>query len=490
LCFGWFVLALAAARDRPRLAVWAGLLGGLATGVRYQNVVFAALVGVVLLVVSARRVRTVASYVAGLLPPLFACSVFNVLRLGSWNPVSKGQGYVKLSAVTGSTSADPLRAFAAQVVDFSWQAHLPYWEDMGGRWGQTGALLLSSAVKKALLQSAPWMLLVLVALAVSWRRREPAGTDRRITRAVAWISAGMLLLFALAGIRRYDGWCHNSRYLLELMPLGGLVLALIVERQRLSWRSVGAGAVMGVLLTLVPLALSPASPLRQHALLHVPLLLAATGAGGLLVAMRWAQPGLDPLPLGEGRGEGNGPRPARLGDSASIATFTARLESSFPSPPVPSPRGRGAMETASRGPRIATRYLALTLGAALGWAAAVHVGDDLVAARALRQMNLAKLRAVSALVPDGPIAVFAHGATALGPLLLEHDVVIADTAVDAGHDAAALADALLQAHRQVFAVLPNMPDVERRALLAGRAVTPVGTPDSLLVQLGPRSFQP
>lgn len=425
LCLGCFVLALEAARDRPNWALGAGLLGGLAIGVRYQNVVFAALVGVVLLVVSSprRRVRSVASYAAGLVPPLVACSVFNHLRLGSWNPISKGSGYVKLNALAGDTSAQPLRAIGAQVVDFSWQAHLPYWEEMGGRWSQTGALLLSTAVKKALLQSAPWMLLVLVALVFAWRKREPAGPDRRITRAVAWISAGVLLLFALAGIRRYDGWCSNSRYLLELMPLGALVLALVVERQHLSWRRLATGAGAGALLTLYPLTLSPASPIRQHALLHVPLLLAAACAVMFVVAMRWSN---------------------------------------------------------------ARAALALTLGAALGWGAAVHVGDDLMSARALREKNLAKLRSVSTLMPDGPVAIFAHGAAALGPLLLERDVVIADTAVDDGHDASAIADALLQAHRQVFAVLPNMPDGERRALLDGRAVTPVGTSDSLLVELGPR----
>ncbi len=424
LCLGCFVLALEAAdRQRPWLAVWAGLLGGLATGMRYQNVVFAGLVGVVLLVGSARRVRAALAYAAGLLPPLAASAVFNGLRLGSWNPVSKGQGYMKLAAVSGhSTPAEPLRAFAAQVVDFGLQAHLPYWEQMGGRWTGTGALMLLSAVKKALLQSAPWVLPMLVAMLLAWRPHEPASPGRRILRAVAWVSGGMLLLFALAGTRRYDGWCHNARYLFELMPLAGLVLALVVERQRVPWRPLALAAAGGALLALVPLALSPAAPARQRMLMLAPLLLAG-GAAAILVAGRW--------------------------------------------------------------PRVRP-WLAPALGITLGWATAVHLGDDMAAARQLRQGNLDKLRAVSALVPEGALAIFAHQPTALGPLLLERDVIIADTAVDQGRDAPALADALLRAHRRVFAVLPNMPEAERRALLGGRQVRVVGGPDSLFVEIGPR----
>jgi len=43
----------------------------------------------------------------------------------------------------------------------------------------------------------------------------------------------VLLLFALSGTRRYDGWCHNPRYLLDLMPLDAL--ALLVEGAGLGW---------------------------------------------------------------------------------------------------------------------------------------------------------------------------------------------------------------------------------------------------------------
>jgi hypothetical protein len=293
---------------------------------------------------------------------------------------------------------------------------------MGGHWTSTGALLVLSAVKKALLQSAPWLLVVMVALVVAWSRRAPPGPARRLLRAVAVVVAGVLLLFALSGTRRYDGWCHNPRYLLDLMPLAALALALLVERAGLRWRPLALGAVAGGLLALPPLLLSPAAALRQLALAYAPLLLAL----------------------------------------ASVVLFQA----------------------ARRRPSVQP-WLAPALGVLLGWATAVHLGDDLRAARALRTANLGKLEAVASLLPDLPAALFAHQPTPLGPLLLDRDVVIAATGVDQGRDAAALVDAFQRAGRRVFAVLPDMPEVERRALTGGRLVRPLGGAESLFVEIGP-----
>jgi hypothetical protein len=420
-----FVAALHAAdRDRVRWAYAAGLLAGLATGVRYQHIVTAGLLGLVLLTDPVRRVRKALAYATGLALPLALCSVANSLRAGIVNPVSKGRGYVGLPGLaTAAPPWDPLRAFGAQVLDFSMQRHIPVWQQMGGHWSDTGALMLLSAVKKALLQSAPWVLVVMVAMGAAWLRGQPVNPARRVLRSAGIVVAGVLLLFACAGTNRHDGWCYNARYLFDLIPLAALALALLIERTGMCWRPLAAGAVAGGLGALVPLALSPASAARQLALMYVPLLLAF----------------------------------------ASVLLFAA----------------------ARRRPRV-QRWLAPAMGVLLGWATAVHVGDDLPAARARRLANLNKLSSVAALLPDVPVALFAQRADALGPLLLERrDLVIASTWPDHGHDTPALLEAFQRAGRRVF-VLPDVPEAELRALSAGRLVRPVGGADSLFVEIGPR----
>jgi hypothetical protein len=242
-------------------------------------------------------------------------------------------------------------------------------------------------------------------------------------RAAGIVVAGVLLLFALAGTDRPDGWCYNARYFFDLIPLAALALALLVERTGIRWRPLAAGAAAGGLGALVPLALSPASAARQLALMYVPLVLAF----------------------------------------ASVLLFAA----------------------ARRRPRV-HRWLAPAMGVLLGWAAAVHVGDDLPAARARRLENLNKLWSVATLLPDVPAALFAQRADALGPLLLERrDLVIASTWPDHGRDAPALVEAFQREGRRVF-VLPDVPEDELRALSAGRPVRPVGGPDSLFLEIGPR----
>jgi hypothetical protein len=283
--------------------------------------------------------------------------------------------------------------------------------------------MLLSAVKKALLQSAPWLLVVMVAMGTAWLRAVPANPARRVFRSAGMVVAGVLLLFALAGTDRPDGWCYNARYFLDLIPLAALALALLVERTGMRWRPLAAGAAAGGLGALLPLALSSASAARQLALMYVPLVLAF----------------------------------------ASVLLFAV----------------------ARRRPRV-QRWLAPAMGVLLGWATAVHLGDDLPAARARRLANLNKLSSVAALLPDVPVALFAQRADALGPLLLERrDLVIAATWPDHGHDAPALLEAFQRAGRRVF-VLPDVPEAELRALSAGRMLRPVGGADSLFVEIGSR----
>jgi len=76
------------------------------------------------------------------------------------------------------------------------------------------------------------------------------------------------------------------------------------------------------------------------------------------------------------------------------------------------------------------------MGVLLGWATAVHLGDDLPAARARRFENLNKLGSWAALLPDVPAALFAQRTEALGPPAAgTTSLVIASTWPDHGRDA-------------------------------------------------------
>jgi hypothetical protein len=115
----------------------------------------------------------------------------------------------------------------------------------------------------------------------------------------------------------------------------------------------------------------------------------------------------------------------------------------------------------------------------------VHAGDDLRAARALRRANLDRLVAVAALLPDVPAGLFAHRPAALGPLLMDRDLVIADTSADQGRDAPMLISAMQGAGRRVFAVTLGMTEAERSTLVAGRLVRGVSGAGDMFVEIGP-----
>jgi hypothetical protein len=427
LCFAGFVLALRAVEaGRPALVALAGLCAGLAAGVRYQNAVFAALVALTVCLAARRRLRLCFAYLLGIALPTLACAAINHARMGSWHPFSKGLGYTRLPVPTlgahaGGSPFDPWRSFVGRVVDFSLYPHDRLWTDMGGRYGSSGALLLLSAVKKALLQSAPWMLLAFLLMAAAWRRRtEPVDERRRASRAALVVCGGVVLLFALAGSKRHEGWSYNARYLLDLVPLAALVVAFRLSSLAPTWRSLALGAVIGATLAGTVLLFSPASFLRQWTLLRLPLLLALPPVVLFFAGRRWP---------------------------------------------------------------LFRRFEAPALAVCFGWAVTAHLGDDLPAARAMRTVNQKRWAAVDSILPNTPSAVLAHAPASLGPLLFDHDVVVADTAVDVAHDAPVLIDALRRAGRRVFAILVNMPEPERKRVTAGRVLRPIGDKASGFVEI-------
>jgi hypothetical protein len=282
LCTGALYLALRVRHGDPAwTAAAAGLLAGLAVGVRYQNLVLATLIGVGILVwTRGRRLAASLLFAAGMLVPLAASSAINAQRLGSWNPVSKGERYLSVAGgrVQSNRIVDGAVSTFTRVVDQSAYPE-PHAESVEALWRKrdlgSGAYLIAGALKKAWLQSAPWMLLALIGLALAWR---PGGAGE--LRRLSLLVAGVLGLFALYGFQRYDGLCFNERYLLELVPFMALALAWSLDDLDWSVRSAVAGGLLAGLGLAAVLSLEPDLSTRLRLLAWPPLLL----AGGLAIA--------------------------------------------------------------------------------------------------------------------------------------------------------------------------------------------------------------
>lgn len=440
LCMGSAYLSSrlrAGVRGPLALAMAAGILAGLATGVRYQNLVFAGGVGLCVLLWSHRRLRTSAAFALGLALPLLLSALFNYYRLGWFNPVKKHAIYLKppdylttLGAVAhsnevsllvrvGRTSWEALLTFWSKVVDFS--AHPEHWGVEASTWMRripdTGAFIYLGALKKSWLQSAPWLLLPLVALGLCWRRRAegerlPRAAAVTELRAMTAIILPVLGLFILAGPARHDGMCFNQRYFIEMLPLMAVAAAWMLDGIALPRWPLVIGAAVTAAVVLALLRLDPGDHLRQLVLLKLPLVLATLLLAGWLFAVYRPQ------------------SPAKV-------------------------------------------ILPLMLGASLAWALGVHLGDDLPVSREIRQFNAGRLAAVEDALPaHEPTAIFAYWTSkdALGPLQLRRDIVIVDPSPDQGASAARLTHDLLAARRRVFALLSGMPRPIIEKIAAGNAV--------------------
>lgn len=433
LSFGAFSLTLRALGTPGRTwsraigisAFGAGLLAALATGVRFQNTITIVAVLASLLVFARARVRTVAAAVAGVLPILALLSLLQHERLGSWNPISKGGGYLKVPAATQETPLyAPLEALYCLVVDNSiypdndiLKQHGPFIRKQP----ETGAIVTASGVvRKAWLQSSPWVGLALLgllgafagglrSLGVEWSTR--ARRDAEATpgsdsdggvreRAVsASFVFGTLLVFGLAGIHRTDGFSFNPRYLLDLTPHAALALGVALAGRRMSPGLLGLGFALGVLAVLGVGQLETIA--QQRALLYLPLVLAV-----VLVLVR--------------------------GVAARV--------------------GAGAAPLAS-----------LAVAACLGWAAGVHGLHDVAAEQRIRSISARWVERLEPLltqvVGDAPAALFGFSnlTANLTPLVLERDLVVVNPGYDSGRTMVAVAGGLLAKQRRSFVIVNHMP---------------------------------
>lgn len=392
-CLGALLTAAAAReRDRPALAALAGVLVGFAAGVRYQSILYGAGIGLALLRSAAGR-RAVPAFLLGLALPLAASSAINHARYGSWNPLSKGRGYMARPGTALAPGAprpalgSRLARFAgetvgtafARVVDFSVRPDPPpiffetltflRYQDATGAWLASGG-----GLRKALVQSAPWAGLGFVALLLAWRRGGEDLPGGGIRRDAALVVGVVVVGISSFGYLRHEGLCFNQRYFMDLLPLAAIGFGL-GPAARLGGRGVlplvFAGVAAAAALAGAGLTLPPEDALRQRLLLRGGPALAACG----LAAWGWH---------------------------------------------------------AARGGVAAARTLALALGACVGWGAAVHVGDDLAASYLVRLTHFQKHQRARGAVPPGAAVVMGGGLRdAYGALWLDPG---AGVLLDAGMD--------------------------------------------------------
>jgi hypothetical protein len=409
LCTGGIV---AASRlfdgGRPWWGAAAGLLLATATGIRYQNAVLLAAAGAGIGLWAHSRWKGLLAFGLAAAIPLAASSAINHARLDSWNPISKGKGYINVPLLQDeqSSALDPLVMGWAQVVDAS--ARPPLVGPDFASWVRydeaTGAhLMLNTTVKKAFLQSAPWAALAFLMAALAWTRFQMPDAQRRQMRFLSLAIGIILAMFALAGVRRHDGLAFNQRYLLELLPLAAVGFAWAIDGLRLRSGPLMAGASIAAIGLALILASAPAIggpeiprwTMRIALILKVPLLLAAS-----LVAC-WIL--------------------ARIG-------YQART------------------------------LIGVAAGLCLGWGLTLHLADDTYAANRLRRENLARTQALAGVLTDRSALVAWWGhRDAAGPLLFDRDIVILDAWADQGEDAPRLIRELLAQGRKVVLLEDGIP---------------------------------
>jgi hypothetical protein len=262
-------------------AVIAGLLAATAVGVREQNIVIAGGLGASMLMFARPRWRAMTFYAAGLALPLLLISAINLERLGSFHPLPKLGSYASETRSAAEPAAAPVGGPAAvlwaKVVDF--RGHPPFTDPLKERLFRndpaTGVPIVGGGVvKKALLQSAPWIALALVMLLAGWRSNAGAAAlPAPLLGTSLWIVVPVFGVIAAAGFGRSDGLAYNQRYLLELVPVFAVVAGLASDR-RTALAPFFAGAVVSAAGAVALLAMTDV-PERYRLIALVPLVIAA-----------------------------------------------------------------------------------------------------------------------------------------------------------------------------------------------------------------------
>lgn len=391
--------------NAQRVAALSGVLIGIAAGIREQNIVLVACLGLLVTLFAKRRSASAAWYAAGLAVPLSVSATIHYLRQGLWHPFPKYIAYADQVAgqVSGNSAFDPFGTFVAKFIDFSFHADFtdPVLSVLYRKNLDSGAFLIDGAVKKALLQSAPWIgLAVVVLIAVWFVRGEGNAAIRRILKAISFLFISLIVVFSVAGFGRTDGLAYNQRYFLELVPLAAIALALALDGLGLRIVVMIAGILGSGLLYSLSLML-PSHTWYEIALLRVPLLLALVFIGSRYLLRNGKQ----------------------------------------------------------------RFFLALFLGLCLGWSFLGHTIDDMSASRNRRLRNAAVAKTLESVVPEHS-ALFTYGGwrDAAGVLWLSRKAVVVDVGADDGADAGLLAEELRHQGRKIFVISSNFPASAWRAI--------------------------
>jgi hypothetical protein len=388
---------ICAHRESPELtsAAIAGACAGVAAGIRYQNVIFAVLLACTILFWGKRRAAKVASFALGVAVPLAMSATLNRFRLGWWNPFTKGPAYTSMPRPSANGVVEAAHVFWAKVVDFS--VHPPISASTSGVWrpDNYGAFIAFGGVKKALLQSCPWLLLAFAVLVSAWAWKVWEPKIRSELKAFSIIAAGIIAFFCIAGFGRHDGVSFNQRYFLELVPLTAISLALVFELAAFKRTAWAAGLLLGLALAAGAGLGEPGSGFRSLILLKLPLLIS-------------------------------------LGALIAVAMLIRRNASHA--------------------------AISFAVGCCVAWAATVHLTDDLRATRRYRDYTRKQYELFKSNIPNLSALVTQRVTRdSAGPLILDRDVVIVDASIDDGASLKNLIDELHGQGRKVFVDTADFP---------------------------------
>ena len=295
LVTGAFLGAARALDGDPRSALWAGALAGAAVTVRADAVLVFVAIGAVAVLLARRPVAMLAAGAAGAVPFALAMAAVNRAKFGSWSPLSYGgsaEGGIDLSThapaiavvVAGGTALllarlvdwTPARrrtaalavavalvaawlavpgvaAFGTRYLRGLWQLVVDVTLVPDGRPGaapraEDGTRLFWGLPKKGLLQSLPWLGLLILGAAFA------RGAAARWAMAGLLVAAVWTLPFAPRAW--HGGLGLNLRYFLPLLPLAAIGVSAVALRL---WRE---------------------APVPPRVLL-------IAGAGGLIAALAW-----------------------------------------------------------------------------------------------------------------------------------------------------------------------------------------------------------
>jgi 4-amino-4-deoxy-L-arabinose transferase-like glycosyltransferase len=398
---GMICVALAAKEGRDWQAALAGFLLAMAAGMRYQNSVLLGCGLIGLAIWAGKRLRSLAAFAAGAVPPVLTAALFNHARIGSWSPFSKGLHYMAVGAGNHGVSS-PVGEFLlsvwTRVVDYSAQ---PPFHDRAQSYMRkiaTGDIVVRWGVlKKSWLQGSPWVLVGFLAVLLAWVHKDfLTAAARSHLRQILLPVAAMLAVFGFAGVYRHDGLAYNQRYLLELAPLMAIAAGVSIAQRPLRWTWIASGASLGLgFAGLALLAFPGGERYRLQSIL--PLVLACVTAclvGLSLHRPRWTGPA------------------------------------------------------------------GLALATCLAWSFTIHLATDLQGSRRGRESNQGRLEFAEAAFPSSsPMALLAATGPhdAFCPLLLDHDAVVLTGTDVPVEELLSVLDALLAQKRDVFVWLEGLP---------------------------------